>query len=98
MLEQLGKIADELEKRLLRSNTRGKTITVKLKFSDFTQQTRSKTLSVFVNRKADFFPVVEELLEQEELKGAVRLLGISMTKLDSEEGAKSISEQLTLDF
>ncbi|MDH4474478.1 MAG: DNA polymerase IV [Fluviicola sp.] len=98
MLEQLDKIADELEKRLVRNNVKGKTITVKLKFSDFTQQTRSKTLPLFVNRKADFFPVVEELMEQEPLKGAVRLLGISVTKLDSEEVTKSVSAQLTLDF
>src|SRR3989344_4862538 len=98
MIEQLDKIADELEKRLVRNNVKGKTITVKLKFSDFTQQTRSKTVPLFVNRKADFFPVVEELMEQEPLKGAVRLLGISMTKLDSEEGSKSVSAQLMLDF
>jgi DNA polymerase IV len=98
MLEQLDKIADELEKRLVRNNVKGKTITVKLKFSDFTQQTRSKTLPLFVNRKVDFFSVVEELMGQEPLKGAVRLLGISVTKLDSEEVTKSVSAQLTLDF
>jgi DNA polymerase-4 len=98
MLVQLDKIADELEKRLIRSNVKGKTVTVKLKFSDFTQQTRSKTLPLFVNRKLDFFPVVEELMAQEPLKGAVRLLGISVTKLDSEEVTKSVSAQLTLDF
>jgi DNA polymerase-4 len=97
MLEQLDRIADELEKRLIRSNVKGKTITVKLKYSDFTQQTRSKTVHEFVNRKAEFFPVVEELIRQETPKQAVRLLGISVTKLDSEEEA-SISVQLELEF
>jgi hypothetical protein len=41
---------------------------------------------------------VEELMEQESLKGAVRLLGISVTKLDSEEVTRSVSAQLKLDF
>lgn len=98
MLEQLAKIADELERRLVRNNVKGKTVTIKLKYSDFTQQTRSKTLPNFVNRKAEFFPTVQELLYQEQPKQTVRLLGISVTKLDSEEETKSVSVQLELDF
>jgi DNA polymerase-4 len=98
MLEQLDRIAEELEKRLVRNNVKGKTVTVKLKFSDFTQQTRSKTLPEFVNLKSEFYPVVVELIRQETPKEAVRLLGISITKLDSEEETKSVSVQLTLGF
>ena len=48
MLERLEKIADELEYRLKKSKLAGKTITLKIKYSDFSQQTRSKTLSFFV--------------------------------------------------
>ncbi|EDO28363.1 predicted protein, partial [Nematostella vectensis] len=40
MIERLDKIAVELEKRMVASNTKGKTITLKIKYSDFTQQTR----------------------------------------------------------
>ncbi|MDX2359707.1 MAG: DNA polymerase IV [Crocinitomicaceae bacterium] len=98
MLEQLDKIADELEKRLLKSKVMGKTITVKLKFSDFTTQTRSRTVNEFVNKKEEFFPVVEELLYQEKPKNTVRLLGISITKLNNEEETKSVSAQLQMEF
>ena len=98
MLDQLDRIADELEKRLVRNNVKGKTITLKLKYSDFTQQTRSKTIANFVNRKEDFYPVVKELIFQETPKHSVRLLGISISKLDSEEVTKSVTVQLTLDF
>lgn len=98
MLEQLDVIADELERRLLKSNIKGKTVTVKLKYSDFTQQTRSRTLAEFVNRKEEFFPVVRELIEQEEPRESVRLLGISLTKLDSEEEEGGVSVQLKIDF
>lgn len=98
MLEQLDYIADELERRLLRNEVKGKTVTLKLKFSDFTQQTRSRTVSEFINRKADFYPVVLELLRQETLEKAVRLLGISISKLDAEEVKSSFSVQLKLEF
>jgi len=98
MLDQLDRIADELEKRLLRNNAKGKTITLKLKYSDFTQQTRSKTLAHYVNMKEEFYPVIKELIFQESPKHTVRLLGISISKLDSEEETKSVTVQLTLDF
>ncbi len=98
MLEQLDKIADELERRLQRSKVKGKTITVKIKYSDFTQQTRSKTVQDFVDSKEAFFPVVRELIFQEKPKQAVRLLGISITKLNTEEKGDSISAQLALEF
>jgi DNA polymerase-4 len=98
MLEQLDYIADELERRLLRNEVKGKTVTLKLKFSDFTQQTRSRTVSEFINRKADFYPVVLELLRQEALEKSVRLLGISISKLNAEEVKSSFSVQLKLEF
>lgn len=98
MIEQLDKIADELEKRLDRSKVKGKTITVKLKYSDFTQQTRSRTVNDFISLKKDFFPIVKELIYQEEPKQSVRLLGISITKLNNEVDTKTISVQLTLEF
>jgi len=83
MLEKLEKIADELEKRMKKSKTKGKTITLKIKYSDFTQQTRSKTKAAFMQYKSEFFPVVKELLYQEKLKNSVRLLGISFGNLDT---------------
>jgi DNA polymerase-4 len=98
MIDQLDKIADELENRLVRNHIKGKTVTVKLKYSDFSQQTRSKTLPEYVHLKSEFFPAVRELIYQERPKQAVRLLGISITKLDSEEETKSVSVQLELEF
>src|SRR5690606_3854285 len=51
MMERLNDIADEVVKRLKKSNIEGKTITLKIKYSDFTLQTRSKTLSDFTSDK-----------------------------------------------
>jgi DNA polymerase-4 len=85
MLERLHGIAIELEKRMLNSKTKGKTVTLKIKYSDFTQQTRSKTVTDYIYLKADFFPIVEKLLFQETLKESVRLLGISFSNLNNEK-------------
>ena len=51
MMERLEAIAEELQNRLIRSKVAGKTITLKIKYSDFSIQTRSKTLPVFVKDK-----------------------------------------------
>jgi DNA polymerase-4 len=85
MIERLDKIADELEKRMKKTDTRGKTITLKIKYSDFTQQTRSKTKANFMQTKKEFFPVVKELLYQDKLVNSVRLLGLSFGNLNTEE-------------
>lgn len=99
MLEKLDDIANELEKRLLKSNNSGKTVTIKVKFSDFTQITRSKTQDKQLQSKASFFPIIEELLYQEEFKKSVRLLGISITNLNADETEeKHQSIQLKFDF
>ena len=99
MLEKLNAIADELEKRLIKSENCGKTITIKIKFSDFTQITRSKTQNKLLQTKASFFPLIEELLYQEEFKKSVRLLGISISNLNKEEDEKKQeSVQLKFDF
>ena len=85
MIERLDKIADELEKRMKKTDTKGKTITLKIKYSDFTQQTRSKTKTNFMQTKKEFFPVVKELLYQDKLVNSVRLLGVSFGNLNTEE-------------
>ncbi|SFS40601.1 DNA polymerase IV [Lutibacter maritimus] len=91
MLEKLEKISEELEKRLLHSNVSGKTITLKIKYSDFKTQTRSKTLPYFVKDKSILLETVKELLFQEKVMNSVRLLGISVTNLNNH--IKNITEK-----
>ena len=97
MSEKLNDIADEIEKRMEKNKTKGKTITLKIKYSDFTQQTRSKTVDKFISKKKEFFPIVKELLYQEELENSVRLLGISFSNLNI-NFKKPIWVQLKFDF
>lgn len=97
MMEQLEKIAFILEKRLKKKNISGRTVTLKIKYSDFTQQTRSKTLLYFIADKGLILETVKELLYQERMKDSVRLLGISMNNLNTEE-KKAIVVQLKFAF
>jgi DNA polymerase-4 len=62
MLERLEKIAGELENRLNKSKVAGKTVTLKIKYSDFTTQTRSKTLPYFIKDKEVLLSTVKYIL------------------------------------
>lgn len=102
MLEKLDRIADEVSRRLLKSKVAGKTVTLKIKYSDFSLQTRSKTLQNFVSDKSIILESAKELLYQEKMINSVRLLGISMSNLNTETkktpDQKSVSVQLKFEF
>lgn len=100
MLERLERISEELEQRLINSKVSGKTITLKIKYSDFKTQTRSKTLPYFIKNKDIILDTIKELLFQEKVKNSVRLLGISVTNLNtlSKKNEKPINVQLKFEF
>ncbi len=102
MLEKLENIASELERRLKKSKIAGKTITLKIKYSDFTLQTRSKTIQYFVSDKNLILETAKDLLYQERLENSVRLLGISLSNLNTENKKetihKMVSVQLKFEF
>jgi DNA polymerase-4 len=97
MQDRLETIASELDRRLKKHKIAGKTVTLKIKYSDFTQQTRSKTLPYFISDKSLLFDTVKELLFQERMKDSVRLLGISLSNLNTEI-KKTIVVQLKFEF
>jgi DNA polymerase IV len=97
MENKLQRIAEELERRLKKHAISGKTITLKIKYSDFTTQTRSKTLPYFIADKGLLFETAKELLYQERMKESVRLLGISLNNLNTEV-KKTVVVQLKFEF
>ena len=97
MVEKLERIAAELEKRLKKYHISGKTVTLKIKYSDFTTQTRSKTLPYFISDKGLLLEIAKELLYQERMKDSVRLLGISLNNLNTEV-KKTVVVQLRFEF
>jgi DNA polymerase-4 len=96
MLEKLNHISEEVSRRLKNSNVAGKTVTLKIKYSDFTLQTRSKTLPYFVSDKAIILEQANQLLYQEKLKDSVRLLGISLSNLNTEKAKKTVQKTVSV--
>lgn len=102
MLEKLDHIANEVSKRLKNNHVAGKTITLKIKYSDFTLQTRSKTLPYYLSDKSMILETAKDLLYQDKLSNSVRLLGISLSNLNTEAKKKpehkTVSVQLRFEF
>lgn len=102
MLEKLEHIAEEVSRRLNKNKVAGKTVTLKIKYSDFTLQTRSKTLAYFISDKSIILETTKDLLYQEKMSNSVRLLGISLSNLNTETKRKpeqkSISVQLKFEL
>ena len=98
MLDKLAGIAEELERRMVKNSNKGKTITVKIKYSDFSQQTRSKTIENYVSTKEEFFPVIKELLFQKQIEKPVRLLGISISNFFNEDKPNNNEYKFQLKF
>ena len=83
--EKLDKLVHSLADRLQKKKVAGKTLTLKIKYSDFIQETRSKTGKHFLASKELLFEGAKELLYQEKLKNSVRLIGISISNLNTEK-------------
>jgi DNA polymerase-4 len=103
MSERLMAISLELESRLKPKKRAGKTITLKIKYSDFKLQTRSKTVPYYISTASMILEIAKELLYQESLENSVRLLGISLSNLNTEKSQEDTAEdsvlvQLKFDF
>jgi DNA polymerase-4 len=86
IIAELYKIEKEVMERLEHAETTGKTITVKVKFSDFRQITRSKTLQNSIGDFKTLHKEVSEIRKSLDLRGSrIRLLGISVSNLENDE-------------
>ncbi|MEX1001618.1 MAG: DNA polymerase IV [Crocinitomicaceae bacterium] len=82
---ELARIAEILNERIEKSGKKGRTITLKVKFSDFTQITRSQTYDDPISDPDLILKTVIELWKAEEFKKSVRLLGISLTNFQADD-------------
>lgn len=103
--EKINAVAVELDKRIKRHKASGKTITLKIKYSDFVIQTRSKTLPFFIADKSMIIEYAKQLLYQEKLQNSVRLIGLTISNLNNqktspkkEESNNALDVQLELPF
>ena len=93
--------AKELINRLSAKDFQGNTLTLKVKFHDFTQITRSITQPHKLTTLEVILPLAKQLLTEVEYEDhPIRLLGLSVSNpREHEEDSKSVTwEQLTLKF
>ena len=94
---QLKIISQELENRLSKKEIKGKTLTLKIKYKDFTQYTRSKTKEIYFQNSTEFYETAKKLWELRPFDKPVRLLGLSLSNLNTLE-KKQVSVQLKIPF
>jgi len=80
--EKLGDICEEVSNRLQKRNLSGKTITLKIKYSDFTLQTKSFTLPYYISGFDLLLDTANDLLQNQFLKTSVRLIGVQVSNLN----------------
>ncbi len=86
IIAELYKLEKELIERLEHSETTGRTITLKVKFSDFRQVTRSKTLQNYISDFPSLHRAVTEIRKTLKLESVrIRLLGLSISNLETED-------------
>ncbi|MGI6223121.1 MAG: DNA polymerase IV [Prevotella sp.] len=78
---------EELVRRIEKSGFEGKTLTLKVKYGDFTQITRSQTSTQTLKTKEQILPLAKQLLQPVEFSPAhpIRLLGLSVSNPSQDE-------------
>lgn len=97
VFRQLLAISEDLEGRLNRKEIKGKSLTLKIRYKDFSLFTRSKTQDVYYENAQDFFETAQKLWELRPFDKPVRLLGLSLSNLNTGE-TKQVSVQLRIPF
>ena len=99
VLDILSEICEDVSNRLQYSNKVGKTITLKVKYDDFTKITRSISLEHPIYKAVDIRTSVYNLVKNlEKNKGKIRLLGVTVSNLsETEEEFKNITISEYLD-
>jgi DNA polymerase-4 len=86
IVAELYKLEKELMERLEHSGTTGRTITLKIKYSDFRQITRSKTLQNYIRDFDMLHKEVSAIRKSIKLEGSrIRLLGVTISNLESDD-------------
>ena len=89
---ELLSLANRVARRMRRKGFEGKTITLKVKYHDFVQITRSVTLPTGTNDSTDIYANICRLVEKTAVgKRPVRLLGISLSKLSNIDSGHQLS-------
>lgn len=100
MFRELDKLANVVHDRLANYNLKGRTVTIKIKYSDFKIITRSRSFPEPVGDLETIAETAHDLLRQTEPEGSnIRLLGVSVTNFPGiveRPRSDDVSDQLDL--
>ena len=95
--ETLENIIDIVWERIEAAGARGRTVTLKLKFTDFRIMTRATSRPDYVAGKDAFAHLARALLEAElPLRGPIRLMGLTLSGLEGAEDEKPPRDEAQL--
>jgi DNA polymerase-4 len=89
---ELLRLSERTAGSLRRRGLRGRTVSIKVRFGDFTTITRSRTLAVPTDVTQEIYRTACQLLDEQTPPGAVRLIGVRVEQLGEDSG-----QQLMLD-
>ena len=96
---ELYHVAVELVHRLEAKDFRGNTLTLKIKFHDFRQITRSLTQGKELTTLDVILPLAKQLMKEVDYaEHPIRLIGLSVSNPHEDSGARGVWEQLSLEF
>lgn len=95
---ELYHITKELVARVERNQFKGNTLTLKVRFDDFTQVTRSHSINHPLFELKEMLQMAKMLLQTIECKYPIRLIGLSVSNPVQEDEIGEIWEQLSFEF
>ncbi len=93
---ELDQLIEGLWQRMVRTEKYGRTLTLKIKFNDFKQQTYSKTLLQNIDEKKVLTSLASTLLNNAIIDKPLRLMGLSISNLIGNDS--QLPYQLTINF
>ncbi|WP_018248063.1 DNA polymerase IV [Orenia marismortui] len=84
-------LSKKVSDRAIKNNVKGKTVVLKLKYEDFEELSRSKSINHYIYEEEDIYDLGYQLLNKLDLSKKLRLIGITLSNL-----VKNNVEQLKL--
>ncbi|HUJ66267.1 MAG TPA: DNA polymerase IV [Acidimicrobiales bacterium] len=90
------RMADSVASRMRRAGLVGRTVTLKVRYGDFSTRTRSRTSPALLAEGTAIASLASELLREVDVSAGVRLLGVGVSNLSQVEAGSA--EQMSLDL
>jgi DNA polymerase-4 len=90
-------LSDRVSRRLRQSGCEGRTVTLKIRRSDFKLLTRAVSLKVYIDTEQEIFKASRKLLlDNRFLENPIRLIGVNISHLRKKEG--NVFDNLLIDY